>query len=35
LTRVGVIDLDGRDLSQDLDRKRGRGSDAQPGNNGS
>jgi hypothetical protein len=35
LTRVGVIDLDGRDLSQDLDREGGRGSDAQPGNNGS
>lgn len=35
LTRVGVVDLDGWDLSQDLDRKRGRGSDTQPGNNGS
>ena len=34
LTRVGVIDLDGRYLTQDLNReRRGRG-DAQPGDDG-
>jgi hypothetical protein len=35
LTRISVVDLDGRDLTQDLDReRRGRG-DAQPGDDGS
>jgi len=35
LTRVGVVDLDGRDLAQDLDRERRGRSDAQPGDDGS
>lgn len=34
LTRVGVIDLDRRDLSQDLDGERGGRGDAQPGDDG-